>query len=622
LGGTHFDFPCTLAANGIGVKLRSLSDTGANGYCFIDRTCADYLQRKLQARTVQLSNPCPVQGYDGAQGQHITNALVVDLLIDHRYQKEVPFLVLDLGQHDVIIGRKWMAQHGVMCDPRNGRLVWPESHPPDRQLPQLTYHDLPKHLVGRRQRNRSAPTATVLEDSTWTEDQQEAYARMDRALQGLTPEPLQLPSPRPEATLRARRERMPSRLLAPLDLAFIGAVPFARHTKNRDTTCGVLYLHEIDARIAELRAAEADLPEDEEEADRLLIKRRLPEEYRHFVDVFSKRRSNELPESRAGDHRIQLTKELPSTTSPLYSMSLEHLEILKQYLVDNLKKGFIVPSDAPFASPVLFAKKPGGGWRFCVDYRRLNEFTTKDRYPLPLIDETLTRLAKARIYTKLDIRQAFHRIRMHPDSEALTSFRTRYGQYKYRVLPFGLCNGPSSFQRYINEALFDYLDVFCTAYVDDILIYSEDPLEHAAHVQKVLTRLRQFGLQADIKKCEFGVTKTKFLGFIVSTDGIAVDPDKVAVVRDWAPPSSVKGVQSFLGFCNFYRRFVRNYGRLARPLIRLTHKGTPWDFDGDCLHSFQTLKDHMCQAPVLRHYDPDLPTRVETDASDSVDICF
>jgi len=203
---------------------------------------------------------------------------------------------------------------------------------------------------------------------------------------------------------------------------------------------------------------------------------------------------------------------------------------MKKYITENLQKGFIAPGCAPHAAPVLFTRKADGGLRFCVDYWKLNMMTWKDRYPIPLIDETLARLGKARIFTKLDIRQAFHRIRIHPDSEDLTTFRTRYGTYKFKVVPFGLTNGPATYQRYMNDVLFDYLDDFCTAYLDDILIYSENELEHEEHVKKVLERLRQAGLQADIKKCEFSVKKTKFLGFIISTNGIEVDLEKTAVI--------------------------------------------------------------------------------------------
>jgi len=309
-----------------------------------------------------------------------------------------------------------------------------------------------------------------------------------------------------------------------------------------------------------------DEPENEAAIDEKLLA--YLQEYR---SVFSKAASDELPPHRSYDHKIELESNAQLLYSPLYSQSTEELRLIKEYLTENLDKGFIEASQAPWSSPTLFVKKPNGGLRFCIDFRKLNALTRKDRYPLPLIDETLARLNKAKKYTKIDIRQAFHRIRMHPDSEELTTFRTRYGSYKCKVLPFGLTNGPATYQRYMNNVLFDYLDVFCTAYLDDILIYSEDPLDYEEHVKKVLDRLKLAGLQADIRKSEFSVTRTKYLGFIISTDGLEVDQEKVSVVRDWRAPRTVKGVQSFLGFCNFYRRFIPSFGRVARPLTKLTY---------------------------------------------------
>jgi hypothetical protein len=167
---------------------------------------------------------------------------------------------------------------------------------------------------------------------------------------------------------------------------------------------------------------------------------------------------------------------------------------MREYLTDNLSKGFIINSKAPFASPVLFVRKADGSLQFCIDYYKLNAITKKNRYSLPLIDETLARLAKAKIFTKLDICQAFHRIYMSPESEKLTAFRTRYSLFQYKVLPFRLTNGLATFQGYINDTLRDLLDVICTAYLDDILIYSSDELEHKAHVKQVVEQLQAAGL--------------------------------------------------------------------------------------------------------------------------------
>ncbi len=216
------------------------------------------------------------------------------------------------------------------------------------------------------------------------------------------------------------------------------------------------------------------------------------------------------------------------------------------------------------------------------------------------------------------MRQAFNRIRMHADSISLTAFRTRYGVYQYNVLPFGLCNGPATFQRYINEVLFDLLDECCTAYVDDILIYSKDAAEHQKHVRQVFSRLRAAGLQVDIKKSEFSVTRTKFLGFIISTHGLAVDPDKIEAIVQWQEPTTIKGIQSFLGFCNFYRRFIHEYGRIALPLIQLTKKGLAWSWTDAHQEAFERLKQALIAAPVLVHFNPRLETILETDASGGV----
>ena len=160
----------------------------------------------------------------------------------------------------------------------------------------------------------------------------------------------------------------------------------------------------------------------------------------------------------------------------------------------------------------------------------------------------------------------------------------------------------------MNEVLFDYLDDFCTAYLDDILIYSDNVLEHENHMKLVLQRLRTAGLQVDIKKTEYHVTRTKYLGFIISTQGLEVDPEKVSAITSWQLPSSVKGVQSFLGFCNFYRRFIKDYGRVAKPLNELTRKDVAFKFTGECEAAFRQLQELLTTAPLLAHYDPMLPT--------------
>jgi hypothetical protein len=204
-----------------------------------------------------------------------------------------------------------------------------------------------------------------------------------------------------------------------------------------------------------------------------------------------------------------------------------------------------------------------------VNYRAINARLKKDVYLLPLISENFDRFGKAKLFTKFDVRNAFHRIRMDSEFEEITTFWTRFGQYKYQVLLFEFTGGPSIFQRYINSVLFPYLNEFCTAYVNDILIFSENPIKYHKHVTQVLEKLRSAGLQADIKKSEFSVIRTKFLGYIISINGVAVNSDKVSAIANWKRSTKVKKLQSFLRFCNFYRLFIKNYSRIAKPLHRL-----------------------------------------------------
>lgn len=207
---------------------------------------------------------------------------------------------------------------------------------------------------------------------------------------------------------------------------------------------------------------------------------------------------------------------------------------------------------------------------------------------------------------------------MHPDSEDLTTFTTALGQYKYRVLPFGLTNGPSTFQQYINDVLWEHLNEFCQAYLDDILIYSQTRSEHRKHVRLVLDCLRKAGLQVDIKKCEFDVEETVFLGVIVSGKGLRMDPQKLEAIVNWAKPTNLTETQAYVGFANFYRRFIRDFSKISKPLVQLTKKDQPVVWTEACQKAFEALKQHVTTAPVLRHFDPNKRAILETDASDWV----
>ena len=354
---------------------------------------------------------------------------------------------------------------------------------------------------------------------------------------------------------------------------------------------------------------------------------KLPSVYKPWLSVFDRKEAERLPPFRGSgvDHKIEITKDKDGRSQevpwgPLYGMSRDELLVLRKTLTELLDRGFIRVSNSPAASPVLFVKKPGGGLRFCVDYRALNSITRKDRYPLPLIQETLNNISRAKWFTKLDVIAAFHNIRIAEGDEWKTAFRTRYGLYEWLVTPFGLANAPSTFQRYINWTLRNFLDDFCSAYVDDILIYTDGSrAEHEQQVKRVLARLQEAGLRIDIDKCEFSVQSTKYLGFIIEAGkGIRMDPQKVQAIQSWQQPTTLKGVQGFLGFANFYRRFIHDYSKIAAPLTALTkneRKGEPFRMTEEAVGAFEALKDLFSTAPVLAQFDPDRETRVETDSS-------
>ena len=342
----------------------------------------------------------------------------------------------------------------------------------------------------------------------------------------------------------------------------------------------------------------------------------IPVVYHEYKKLFEEDIRTTLPKHQPWDHDIPLKPGKEPTVGPLYPCAINELGALKDYIDENLAKGFIRESKSSCGSPVLFVKKKDGSLRLVVDYRKLNDITVKDCYALPLINEIQDRLQGAVVYTKLDLRSAFNRIRMKEGEEWKTAFRTRYGLYEYTVMPFGLCNAPASMQRLINNTLREYLDVFCIAYLDDILIYSKSMEDHVKHVKMVLQKLEERALLVKPEKCEFHKTELGFLGYVVGVNGITMDKDKLEAVREWPRPSTVKEIQAFLGFANFYRRFIKDFSKIAAPLTELTKKDQAFNWTDSASKAFEELKKRFCEEPVLAQFDPGKHIVLETDASD------
>lgn len=333
--------------------------------------------------------------------------------------------------------------------------------------------------------------------------------------------------------------------------------------------------------------------------------------------MFEKESFDTLPERRKWDHAIELTGEPSSPHRKLYPLSPVEQEELDRFLEENLASGRIRPSKSPIAAPVFFIKKKDGSLRLVQDYRNLNSITLKNKYPLPLVDDLVQRLKGAKYFTKLDVRWGYNNVRIKDGDEWKAAFRTNRGLFEPLVMFFGLTNSPATFQTMMNDIFADMIGAgdICI-YMDDILIYAQTREQLRAITRRVLERLRRNKLYLKAEKCEFEREQVEYLGLVISHNQVAMDPAKVSAVVDWPRPKDKKEVQSFLGFTNFYRRFIEKFSAMARPLFDLTKKDVSFEWTEECQRGFDDLKRTITSAPILVLPDEHQPFRIKADSSD------
>ena len=349
---------------------------------------------------------------------------------------------------------------------------------------------------------------------------------------------------------------------------------------------------------------------EEEDYDRKLD--RLLGDYKC---VFPQDLPKGLPPNRSVEMKIDLERDSKPKMGPIYKLSRKELEEMKNQLDEALENGFIRPSISPWGSPVLFTPKKDGGLRMCIDYRALNKQTIKNQVPLPRIDEVWDQVGGSKYFSTIDLISGYHQIRLRDADIQKTAFRTRYGQYEYLVTPFGLTGAPGCFQTLMNNIFRPHLDKFVLVYLDDILIYSKTREDHLKHLRTILQILKEHQLYGKLSKCKFLCHSLEYLGHIISEKGIQVNSKKIEAVQKWEAPRNVKQIQSFLGLCNYYRRFVKDFATIATPLSNLTRKDTPFQWGPSQRNAFDELKRRLTEAPVLRYADPSLPYEVTSDAS-------
>ena len=332
-----------------------------------------------------------------------------------------------------------------------------------------------------------------------------------------------------------------------------------------------------------------------------------------YADIFAMNK-DQLGRTDVLQHRIY-TGDAPPIRQQFRRMCQQKKQELRALLAEMLSKEIIQPSSSPWSSPVVLVRKKDGTSRFCVDYRKVNSVTRKDAYPLPRINDVLDTLAGSKLFSTLDLISGYWQVGLHQDDKEKTAFCTSEGLYEFNVMPFGLCNGPATFQRLMDLLLAGIQWNSCLVYLDDIIVLGKTLDDHLKHLAQVFQRLREANLKLQIKKCNLCKQSVQFLGHVVSSEGIAADPAKIEKVVNWPVPTNKSEVQQFLGLVSYYRRFIRDCAHVAKPLYQLTEHSKPFAWTAECGEAFSTLKKHLSTPPVLVFPDFAREFILDTDAS-------
>uniref|UniRef100_A0A2S2NFW4 RNA-directed DNA polymerase n=1 Tax=Schizaphis graminum TaxID=13262 RepID=A0A2S2NFW4_SCHGA len=330
-----------------------------------------------------------------------------------------------------------------------------------------------------------------------------------------------------------------------------------------------------------------------------------------YPEVFSEK----VGRTKLIEHDILLKNKTPIALKP-YPYPHTKQTIIDDMVRDIEEQGLVEPSTSPWAAPVVLAKKKDGSARLCIDYRRLNDVTESDAYPMPDLNKLIRQMRGARIFSVLDLRSGYWQVPLNQNARKYTAFRTRRGLYHFRVLPFGLKNSPMTFARLMNEVLRGYIDDFVQVYLDDIVVFSMNTDDHRHHLDNILERLKRYGLTCNTGKCRIGSTEISFLGHLINSEGIEKQPEKLEGIKHFPTPTKVRDLRKFLGVCNWYSQFVDNYADTIAPLTDRLKQGQKWTWTEVEQDAFAKIKTALYDSPKLSAPDYGQPFCLQTDASE------
>ncbi len=553
-------------------KTRAMIDNDCTDYSFIDTDVAHQVCEVLKISSLKLNKLREMKKYDEKRNKDITHVIYSFMIIQNHTESFTFMMITKLDQHSIILEKSWMKKHDVSYHEHDDSISFYLDHCSHLEASNHSYSNRSNHVQTKK---KDSFSKEIFFDQSEIIDDKEIKIFLEKINNSKTILKRSIESSKrlieSQKILIERRmneswrkklkkiETSSSRILrkeSKMNL-FYDEISLKFHEKstNEENTIKIhsitiasfnILFRQKNVKIFVVFMKNLEIQLKKQDNNKVInSKSIMSSKYHDFLNVFFKKKADILSSHRKHDHRIKLERnhESDHEYASLYNLSERKLQLIKKYLKKHLDKKFIESSTAFYASSILFAKKSDDELRFCVNYRKLNAITKKNRYSISLIAKTIARLFKAKWMTKINIRHAFNRIRMHlKEDENLITFRTKYETYKYLVMFFELINESSTFQNFMNDTLMNYLNEFVVAYLNDIIVYNNNKKKHIQHVRKILQRLREANIQVDVNKCEFHTTETKFLNIIINRDEIKMNFEKIKAIVEWSTSNHLKEI--------------------------------------------------------------------------------